>query len=442
MDIDQLRIEASARLPNSDRSRLGQFFTPSSIALHMAGMFSKTVSPVSLLEAGAGVGALLHAACARMEVGSIEAWEIDDTLVPYLEQVTSELCDRSVIHNADFLLEVGGLIREGRQFDRVILNPPYLKIGTGSPHRVAVEELGVRTVNLYTAFVAASLMVLRNGGEMVAIIPRSCLNGVYHQPFREFLLKTASIDAVHVFHSRRSAFSDDGVLQENVIVKITKAGIQGDVLMSSSTDASFSDLSTFTVPFGAVVSPTDARRFVRIPRSLRTEGMSVPTCALSGLGIEVSTGPAVEFRISGHAAEPGEGIPIVGPKHLGVGGMVHPSAKARLNAVLDLPALRGNFWPSGHYVLVKRISSKESPRRIMAYHVDTSSLGTGLVAFENHVNVFHSGKHGLREDLAARLCAYLNSAEADDEFRSFSGSTQVNATDLKSMSYPCSIIGA
>lgn len=38
--------------------------------------------------------------------------------------------------------------------------------------------------------------------------------------------------------------------------------------------------------------------------------------------------------------------------------------------------------------------------------------------------------------LARGLCAYLNSQPVDDYFRTFSGHTQVNATDLRRLCYP------
>jgi adenine-specific DNA-methyltransferase len=38
--------------------------------------------------------------------------------------------------------------------------------------------------------------------------------------------------------------------------------------------------------------------------------------------------------------------------------------------------------------------------------------------------------------MAIGLCAYLNTEYCDTIFRTFSGHTQVNATDLKNMKYP------
>jgi len=58
------------------------------------------------------------------------------------------------------------------------------------------------------------------------------------------------------------------------------------------------------------------------------------------------------------------------------------------------------------------------------------------VAFENHLNVFHVSGHGLDEDLAKGIAVWLNSSVIDKFFRTFSGHTQVNATDLRTLRFP------
>jgi hypothetical protein len=59
-----------------------------------------------------------------------------------------------------------------------------------------------------------------------------------------------------------------------------------------------------------------------------------------------------------------------------------------------------------------------------------------MLGFENHLNVFHHQKHGLPENLAYGLAAFMNTVAVDDYFRRFNGHTQVNATDLRLMKYP------
>jgi adenine-specific DNA-methyltransferase len=89
--------------------------------------------------------------------------------------------------------------------------------------------VGIETVNLYTAFVALTVLLMAKGGEIVAIIPRSFCNGSYYRPFRNLILRTCSIRQLHLFESRKKAFQDDDVLQENIISHLIKGDPQDHV---------------------------------------------------------------------------------------------------------------------------------------------------------------------------------------------------------------------
>jgi adenine-specific DNA-methyltransferase len=87
-------------------------------------------------------------------------------------------------------------------------------------------------------------------------------------------------------------------------------------------------------------------------------------------------------------------------------------------------------------VLVKRFTAKEEPRRIVAAVYDPERVPGDRVAFENHLNYYHLRGRGLPAAVARGLTAFLNSTLVDTYFRQFSGHTQVNATDLRSLRYP------
>ena len=82
----------------------------------------------------------------------------------------------------------------------------------------------METSNLYAAFVWLAACLTRPGGEIVAITPRSFCNGPYFRRFRKALLGLIDLRHIHVFQSRKEAFAEDSVLQENVIFH----GIRGE----------------------------------------------------------------------------------------------------------------------------------------------------------------------------------------------------------------------
>jgi hypothetical protein len=107
------------------------------------------------------------------------------------------------------------------------------------------------------------------------------------------------------------------------------------------------------------------------------------------------------------------------------------------NAILRNPETEKWLYPNGFYTVVRRFSSKEEKRRVVASVVEPDMFpNQEKIGIENHLNVFHERKSGLTESLARGLAVYLNSTAVDDHFRRFSGHTQVNATDLKLLKYP------
>ncbi|WP_341536491.1 BsuBI/PstI family type II restriction endonuclease [Aeromonas veronii] len=307
-------------------------------------------------------------------------------------------------------------------------------------------------MNLYAAFVALSVQNLESGGELVAIIPRSFCNGPYYQPFRELILRETSIKHIHIFESRNNAFSDDDVLQENIIIHLIKNKNQSDVTITSSPIADFhidddtgsvtaSDMTIRTVPFSKIVSASDKQKFIHIAANNRDQEiidrLNSFSATLEDLNIQVSTGPVVDFRLKEDLRqniEPGA-VPLIYPVHLN-NGLSWPKDSKKPNAIMVSEQSKSWLWKHhGHFVIVRRFSSKEEKRRIVATNYD-SCLPGELIGFENKLNVFHANKSGIDRDLAFGLTIYLNSTLLDKYYRLFGGHTQVNATDLRNIHYP------
>lgn len=448
--IDQVRREASNLLDQKRRSDLGQYMTPSPIAAFMASLFFYR-DQAKLLDAGAGIGSLTSAFLDQaLKYGTAvnaEAWEIDNILGGYLKNTLDEYVQQGQgrinahIHASDFIEDAVFSIQfgSGNRYTHAILNPPYKKICSNSRHRKLLRMAGIETVNLYTAFVALTVLLMEKGGEIVAIIPRSFCNGSYYRPFRNLILQTCSIRQLHLFGSRNQAFQDDEILQENVIFHLVKGEPQGSVVISTSHDAKFFDLQQAAFDAAAIVKPGDPEQFIHIPTETgQTNAPSLCTHTLRDLGLEICTGPVVDFRLKEYWRDkPAEDTcPLLYPHHFSDGALSWPKSHKKPNALQHSPNINKWLMPRGHYVLVKRFTSKEERRRLVAYHLSYDALDAELIGFENHWNVFHIGKHGIDGDIAKGLATFLNSTTLDEHFRVFSGHTQVNATDLRNMRYP------
>ena len=456
--FDAGRLTIGRSTNREQKSALGQFLTPYSTAQFMASLFTKKAfESCRLVDPGAGLGALTGAFIERWKARQIvsntlhvTAFEIDDRLRNRLSATAAERWQHEGLTvqlvGGDFIEEASlsllGFGKDRLAFTHAILNPPYKKISTNSAHRQYLRKAGIETVNMYSGFLGLVIRIVESGGEIVAIIPRSFCNGPYYKPFREILLAETAIRHIHLFHSRDSAFKDDAVLQENVILLLEKRGDKGNVTISTSTDDTFSDIDFYQAPFSTIVQDGDVGLFIRIPTSpgpSEVELSSAISYSLADIGIQVSTGPVVDFRVRQHLrAVPETGsVPLIYPIHFANQQAVWPRVdQKKPNALIVDSETERSIFPSGFYTVVRRFSSKEENRRIVAHTILPQDFGFAPLGFENHLNVFHFGKRGLDEHLARGLTAFLNSTAVDEHFRRFNGHTQVNATDLRSMKYP------
>lgn len=465
--IDQFRLITSQKITADRKSELSQFFTPSKVSKFMVSLFKNFGENISLLDPGAGIGSLSAAFVDRYldeEIAnksiSIDCYEKDSELVDILEK-TLRICLNQClrkdidltfdIQNVDFIKEAAKIIKSGnslfpadlKRYSHCIMNPPYQKINSNSQYRRDLSSIGVEISNLYAGFLAVSILLLQDRGEIAAIIPKSFCNGVYFKRFRKFLLKKINIEHIHVFNQRNKAFKDDEVLQENIIIYGRKESGQGDIKITSSDDSSFSGLTERIVYPEKVIKPKDRDKVIHIATNdfdqMVIDNMSVFTHSLGDLGLNVSTGPVVDFRLRDHIEHEAKQnlYPLIYAAHIENGRVKWPLVNGKKpNSIRLSEKSRNYLMRNGWYVLTRRFSSKEEKRRIYAAELNPEDIDGEFIGFENHLNVFHKKKSGLDEFLARGLKTYLNTTVVDLYFRQFSGHTQVNVSDLKQIKYP------
>ena len=435
--------------------RLGQYFTPKPLSDIMAKLSTRQKNVIRFLDPGAGIGILTASYVAslifretRPKFLHLIAIEQDFSLISSLAQ-TLESCRMlaaevgitvtTQIIQEDFLTYAGSVDKPIA--DVVITNPPYRKIRSDSEERRLIRQIGLETTNTYTAFLYASMKCLSSDGELISITPRSFCNGSYHKAFRQAYLSTMALKHLIIMDSRDKVFAD--VLQETIIAYGIKSPKQSRVIDVSVYSSSQQHLSSHhSIPYSRVVYPDDSEQYIHIEidsedKHIAKRMGTLPT-RLSDLHINVSTGPVVDFR----AKEELRAIPIPGsapllyPSHFKKTGMLWPQPNLeKPNAIMITEKTSRSLVPNGWYVIVRRFSSREEKRRIVAY-VYAGDLPGEVVGFENHINYFHHHGHVLEPSIAFGLAAYLNSQIVDDYYRLFGGHTQVNATDLRNIPYP------
>lgn len=425
--IAEIRNEAAASLSPERQQQWEQFLTPMPVAEQAMSLFTSTDKPVRILDLGSGSG-ILSAVTAKQSArgSSVVAIEQDADLARASEASLRQVCDNVEVINKsvfDVLLDA--------QFDRVILNPPYKKI---SPTVIATSSGGVKVTNLYTAFLATAIQALDEGGECVAIIPRSWMNGDYFKDFRKWMLNECSLDALAVYGSRQEHFKDMNILQEIMLVKVSKRSQVKKVTVyaDASPVEPLEQQPHESVALKALLMGRD--RIVRIQQQdPRLSGFKT----MADQGLWVSTGKLVWFRnrdVLSNVEKP-DGHPLYWSDNQNGVVTVHPVKCDREQWVIDKADTRNVVLPAGSYCLVNRFSAKEQHHRIYASYLHS---GVEFVA-DNKLNYVHQGTSRQTiplDDKAARgLTLWLSSSIVDEWYRQVSGSTQVNATDLRQM--PC-----
>lgn len=461
-DVESNQYSYLERVPEKLKKERGQFFTDASIASYMSSLFdfsSNKEESIKVLDAGAGAGVLTVALCLRAledpTIKTVEAvlYEIDKEVLPLLEANLIEVENRYLeegkrfsfsIRNTDFVLDRPD--KRGERYDYSIINPPYFKYSSkDSKYSDATIDLFKGNPNIYASFMAIVAACLSEGGEQVAIVPRSFANGLYFRGFRKYLVENLSIEMVHLYSSRASVFKKLDVLQENVIIKLSNCTQQPFVsIRTSFCSGSSYDYKEIACESDVVIDPYGGHNFIRLPE----DRLSYDTLLAAEewdqnfeqSGYFISTGPVVEHRNKAYITSANDADAVSSPllKMHNVKFMtVNWDGASRKDLTYLKTKDTERFWIENlNYVLVKRFSSKEEKKRLTAGVWYSKQGKEEFIAVENHLNYIGLKGEAMSEEEATGLCAILNSSFMDNYFRSVSGNTQINATEIRCMKFP------
>ena len=458
------------------RKEHGLYLTPVPVADFMAAQIKVSRKTLRLLDPAAGTGVLYCAAVERLAARKqppaciqLTAYEDDSDLLGPLSAVLDHLAAwcrarrvrlEARIESTDFVAAQAHALRSlgellptespNGNFDAIIANPPYFKIGRNDPRALAASSVVHGQPNIYALFMAVGAAALRQSGSFVYIVPRSFASGPYFQQFRATFFELMQPAAIHAFGSRRSAFSRDEVLQENVILAGRRRdgwlrnGASGTVMISGSRGVADIEKPTRRrAPMKSVLNPRDPDKLLRLP--LSDDDASVLELVeswpytLRDLGLRISTGPVVPFRAASAVCAVGEvpttHAPLLWMNHIRPMQATWPLRRHKKEYLLRDGSER-LLVPNRNYVLIRRFSAKEETRRLTAAPYVAKRFGFADLGLENHLNYVHRHGGALSEDESWGLAALYSSRLLDRYFRCINGNTQVSATELRAMPLP------
>ena len=438
-----------ASIPKEDRKRYGQFFTAEKTAVHMASMFNFDLSKpnLNILDAGAGTGLLSAAVIQRLvELGyrghlHLVCYETDPNVLPVLInnlELMKKEADFSFLVLAENYItsqQFGLLFDENAsQFDYIIGNPPYVKLHKSAPEALAMPQVCYGSPNLYFLFWAMGIYNLKEGGELVYIIPRSWTSGAYFEKFREYLFQQTTIQEIHLFTSRDKVFKQESVLQETMIIKVKKTTDKPkDVIVSSSSTSDYDDLQRYSVPYNIIVSKNQYVFLVTNQDEANVlDRMSKLKFTLPELNLKMKTGIIVDFRTREVLRNESQSnaFPLFYSSHIQDGKVIWPIGKQGEYIVTDKQSF---LQPNGNYLFVKRFTAKEEKRRLQCgMYREKDYPQYKYISTQNKINFI------ARQSLCLLygMYALFGSLLYDQYYRILNGSTQVNSTEVNTIPVP------
>jgi adenine-specific DNA-methyltransferase len=441
---------------------LGQFFTGLVVSDYMASLVVKPKSKtIRILDAGAGTGILTASTALHllgMGCNTVHAvlYELDYEAVASLEQTLNNIqrlfCKQLATFTYEICCEDFVLARPDKEkniqpFDISVINPPYFKYSAkDSPYAKAVADLYYGDPNIYASFIAVVIACMKAGGQVVTITPRSFTNGLYFKGFREYLLTESALSLIHIFKHRDKVFKNDdsAVLQENIICYFVKGSNADNIkVRSSDCDVSIDCADEKQYPIHLIVDFSNNQRLIRIPESAYAAGILQQAETLKttfeGAGYFISTGRVVEHRASQYITEDTSAentVPLYRPHNVTPLtatwiGNHKKDVSFKLNENHDKHTMK-----NGNYVLLKRFSSKDEKRRLVASVHLVKMHYCESIGFGNKTNYIGVLGDELSTIEAYGLATVLNSSFMDKYFRCISGNTQVNATEIRVMKFP------
>lgn len=453
----------------------GQFFTPTEIAHFMAGLTSQTKEKFKILDPGCGTAILsssLIEALAKQNVNLKEielvVYETDQDIFPYTQAALEYLglwlekykikfktnidTNDFVLENKDCFQESMTLFSEPKNatFDIVISNPPYFKIPKEDNRAIVAKSIVWGQPNIYSIFMMVGTKLLKEGGELIFIIPRSFASGNYFRAFREAFFKEIEIEHIHLFGSRTDTFDRDSVLQETLILKGKKRKLNEhlpSILVTHSNGIKDIENSTEKLyKTNELIDIKSKEKIIHLPTS-ETDAKVIKLFkswagSLCQYDIQISTGPVVSFRANEYLFEQYQNgtiflVPLYQLINTAKMRFEWPVSKRNKPQYIQLcEGTKSLLIPNKNYIFLRRFSAKDDKSRLVATPYFTDITQAEFIGVENHLNYIYRPKGYLHRNEILGLSALLNSNLFDTYFRTFNGNINVSATELREMPLP------
>ena len=338
----------------------------------------------------------------------------------------------------------GADLRLSGVFDFIVGNPPYRKMARMDPAlRRAFGSSIYGHANAYGVFLHAGIEMLRPGGRLGFIVPRSMLSGLYFQNLRKIIEERTCLEELLLLAERKNVFPQ--VLQGTMIV-VFRRSESGDAARGPVRTGIVRDASELgnggggpchvLADVGQVARRLNGTTVWFVSDREKTYSLidkvldRHPLLGSPGIACPARTGPIVWNRVKDdlRSRTTDETLPLVWATDVSRFRFRFGTAEETRPAYLAASRKTRDLATAGPSLLVQRVTADEQARRIVASRAPFSPRERYFI--ENHLNVLQPlDLLGQKADLGF-LLGILSSDVIEFLFRSMNGNTQVSATEL------------
>lgn len=371
------------------RKNLGQYFTPKSIREILLSKLPKK-SNAYILDPACGSGEFLLSCEKYFKNPNLNGFEIDKNLV----SIASNLIKNSNIKNIDALN-----IDIKNKYDYVIGNPPYFELGLNEKLKAKHFEIIKGRVNIFSLFIKIGLEALKDEGYLAYVVPPSMNNGAYFSKLREYIIKNASLEYLHIIDGADNFHSANQKVML-IILKKTNSKKSSKYIFEKNGITIFTEDKKFL---------SDAYK---------------NTVSLKEIGFGVKTGSIVWNEHKEKLTnDKNNSTLLIWASNIIDGKIRIPNTKNKPQYIKNIPK---DLIIKSRVVAVNRITGSSKDINIKSAIVDEKEF-----VCENHVNVIYMSKNANRNYSLEDIVNALRDEKNMKAMRLISGNTQVSKTELE-----------
>ena len=357
--------------------------------------------------------------------------DIDSTMIEKTRNnllVESGLQDKAISLNLIVKNSLLVDLFKNLKFDYLFGNPPYSK-KINEKDKKSFFELYKESIgghpNLCTLFIHKSINILKEEGILGYLVSAPYLSAYYHRNLRKMIVDKTEIKQILRFEDRKGVV--EGILQELSIIVFKRKDFNDDYFLTASVTKDKKTLvqkkiSNNKIKFSKFLHNHEYNREFLIAKNIldykivekmRNKGNPLKSFA------DVHTGEIVKFRSKNHIKKTPDKsyFPLINIEFVKPFQLIED-----IQNIFYKPKKAMQYIHNGKLILIKRLTSKEQPKRVIASIVNMNGY-----TIDNKLN-FIEPKN---EEELYILVGLLNSYLLYYFFRLFSSNTQVSSNELR-----------